>query len=482
MKKHLLSALLFLCLCGSSMLASNPYDLKIKVKGLKDSTCFLVYYYGDKQYSFDTSKADKNGMFEFKGKKTADPGMYMLVLNKRKLFDFLMVEPDQRFTLETDTTDYSGHMKVSGSNENKIFFEYLNWLSAKQKEAEHLHNRYKIIKESNKDSAKIIEANLKGMDASVKEYMNGFMKKYPNTFTSKFLKGTLEVEVPDAPILPNGKKDSTFTFKYYKAHFFDNLDLADERLLRSPIYFPKVKQYLDNMTLQVPDSIIKEGDYMINKAKANKETFKFLIWYMTGNYETSKVMGFDAVFVHEAKKYYATKQAYWVEEKQNKKIVDRANQLDSILIGKTAPNLIMQDSLVGLTPDFNTYSLLDIKAKYVLVLFWDPDCGHCQKEIPKLVDLYDKLKTKYGIEIYAVGCVSELGPWRKYIRDHKLRWINVVDAFNKNNYKRKYDIYSTPVIYILDGNKKIIAKRLEADQIEGFFEQYMKILEMQKKK
>jgi len=292
----------------------------------------------------------------------------------------------------------------------------------------------------------------------------------------------LEVEVPDAPILPNGKKDSTFTFKYYKAHFFDNLDLADERLLRSPIYFPKVKQYLDNMTLQVPDSIIKEGDYMINKAKANKETFKFLIWYMTGNYETSKVMGFDAVFVHEAKKYYATKQAYWVEEKQNKKIVDRANQLDSILIGKTAPNLIMQDSLVRLTPDFNTYSLLDIKAKYVLVLFWDPDCGHCQKEIPKLVDLYDKLKTKYGIEIYAVGCVSELGPWRKYIRDHKLRWINVVDAFNKNNYKRKYDIYSTPVIYILDGNKKIIAKRLEADQIEGFFEQYMKMLEMQKKK
>jgi thiol-disulfide isomerase/thioredoxin len=458
---------------------SVPFDLKIKVKGLKDSLCNLVYYMGDKQYSMDTAKGDKSGLFEFKGKKEMGLGMYMLVMNKRKLFDFLVVEPGRKFTLETDTADYNGHMKVTGSNENKIFFEYLNWLSAKQKEAEKCHNRYKVIKETNKDSAKIIEDKLKGLDNEVKGYMNDFMKQHPGTFTSKFLKATLEVEVPEAPTLSNGRKDSTFAYHYYKAHFFDNLDLADERLMRSPIYFPKVKQYLENMTLQIPDSICKEGDYLISRAKSNKECFKFLVWYMTVNYETSKVMGFDAIFVHEALKYYKTKQAYWVDEKQNKKIVDRANQLDSILIGKIAPNLIMQDSLVGLTPDFNTYSLLSIKSKYTILYFWDPDCGHCQKETPKLLEFYKRIQAKYQVQVFAVGCVSELEPWRKYIREKKLTWINVVDAFNKNHYKHTYDIYSTPVMYILDEHKKIIGKRIETEQLEDFLD---RIEKMQNKK
>jgi thiol-disulfide isomerase/thioredoxin len=482
MRKQILPLFLLASLCCSSLFSATPYDIKIRVKELKDSTCFLVYYYGDKQYSFDTARADKNGLMVFKGKKAADPGMYMLVLNKRKLFDFLVVEPSQKFSLETDTLNYNSHMTVSGSSENKIFFEYLNWLSAKQKEAEKYHNRYKEIKETNKDSAKFIEDKLKGMDKEVKGYMNEFMQKNPGTFTSKFLKSTLEVEVPEAPLLSNGRKDSTFAYRYYKAHFFDNLDLADERLLRTPIYFPKVKQYLENMTLQIPDSINKEGDYMIAKAKTNKETFKFLVWYMTGNYESSKVMGFDAVFVHQVFTYYKTNQAYWVEEKNKKKIIDRANQLDSVLLGKVAPSLVMQDSLVGLTPDFNTYSLHSIKSKYTIVYFWDPDCGHCQKETPKLVEFYNRIQSKYQIKIYAVGCVSELEPWRKYIREKKLPWINVVDAFNKNHYKHIYDIYSTPVIYILDVNKKIIAKRLETDQIEEFLEKYEKMQKAQQKK
>ncbi len=469
--------LLVCALFGAGSMYSSGVDnhsIKVRIEGLKDSTCFLANYYGDMQYIQDTAKADKNGLFVFERKKKLEPGMYLLVMGKKKLFDFMVLENDQHFSLQTDTLDYSAHMKITGSEENKIFFEYLNWLGAKQKEAEKYHSRYKIIKESNKDSAKIIETKMAGMDKEVKAYMNDFMKKYPTSFTSKFLKSTMTIEVPEAPLLPNGRKDSTFSYHYYKAHFFDNLDLADERLLRTPIYQPKIKDYLENYVVPSADSIMKEGDMIIGKAKSNKETFKFCVFYMTYTYETSKVMGFDAVFVHEVFTYYKTNKAYWVDEAQKTKIINRANQLDSILIGKMAPNLIMQDSLVGLTPNFNTYSLNSIKAKYLILYFWDPDCGHCQKETPKLLEFYKKIQPKYQIQIYGVGSVSELEPWRKYIREKKLTWINVVDAFNKNHYKHLYDIYSTPVIYILDEHKKIIAKRLETDQIEEFLDRYEK--------
>jgi thiol-disulfide isomerase/thioredoxin len=458
-----------------SLKAANAYDIKVKVKNMKDSSCFLANYYGDKQYIQDTAKMDKNGLMVFSGKKKLEAGMYLIVMNKRKLFDFMVTDNEQHFSLETDSLDYNGHMKVSGSSENTVFFEYLNWLSQKQKIAEHYRARYKEIKETKKDSAKIIETELGGMDKDVKAYMNDFMKKHPASFTSKFLKATLEVEVPDAPVLSNGRKDSTFSYHYYKAHFFDNMDLADERLLRTPIYHPKIKQYLDNMVLPIADSLIKEGDMIVAKAGSNKETFKYCVFYLTVTYEQSKVMGFDAIFVHEAFTYYKTGKAYWVSPEQTKKIVARASQLDSILIGKIAPNLIMQDTLVGLTPNFNTYALNSTQSKYTILYFWDPDCGHCQKETPKLLEFYKKIQSKYQVKVYAVGCVSELEPWRKYIREKKLTWINVVDAFNKNHYKHIYDIYSTPVIYLLDEHKIIIAKRLETDQLEDFLDRYEKM-------
>jgi thiol-disulfide isomerase/thioredoxin len=473
-KKITLLLLACLGVLSAHSFAAESHSIKIRIPELKDSTCYLANYYGDMQYIQDTAKADKNGILVFERKKKLDPGMYLLVHGKKKLFDFIVLENDQHFSLQTDTLDYSGHMKITGSEENSHFFEYLNWLSAKQKEAEKYHSRYKIIKESNKDSAKILETKLAGMDKEVKGYMNDFMKKYPLSFTAKFLKATMSIEVPEAPILPNGRKDSTFAYHYYKAHFFDNIDLADERLLRTPIYHPKIKDYLENYVLPLADSIMKEGDMIIEKAKGNKETFKFCVFYMTYTYETSKVMGFDAVFVHEVFTYYKTNKAYWVEEVQKKKIIARANQLDSILIGKTAPNLIMQDSLVGLTPDFNTYSLNSIKSKYIILYFWDPDCGHCQKETPKLLEFYNKIQSKYQVKVFAVGSISELEPWRKYIREKKLSWINVVDAFNKTHFKHIYDIYSTPVIYILDEHKKIIGKRLETDQIEEFLDRYEK--------
>jgi thiol-disulfide isomerase/thioredoxin len=482
MKKNILALLGLLSLISTSFAAgsSNAYDIRVKVKGLRDSSVFLANYYGDKQYIQDTAVIDKNGLLSFSGKKKLDGGMYLLVMGKKKLFDFMVLDNDQHFTLETDTLDYNAHMKVNGSPENTVFFEYLNWLSHKQKQAELYRARYKEIKESKKDSAKILEDILSGMDKEVKGYMNDFMKKHPASFTAKFLKATLDIEVPEAPTLPNGRKDSTFAYHYYKTHFFDNIDLADERMLRTPIYHPKIKQYLDNMVMPLADSIIKEGDMIINKATSNKETFKYCVFYMIYTYETSKVMGYDAVFVHEAFKYYKTGKAFWVTDAQKKKVVERASQLDSILIGKTAPNLVMQDSLVGLTPEFNTYSLKDIKARYTIVYFWDPDCGHCQKETPKLRDLYERIGKKYDIKIFGVGCISELPPWRKYIRVNKLMWINVIDAFNKNHYKHVYDIYSTPVIYILDEHKKIIAKRLDTEQIEEFLERYEKMMKMKK--
>jgi thiol-disulfide isomerase/thioredoxin len=123
--------------------------------------------------------------------------------------------------------------------------------------------------------------------------------------------------------------------------------------------------------------------------------------------------------------------------------------------------------------------LSDVKADYTILVFWDVDCGHCQKEIPKLLDVYnDLLKEKKDVKVYSVYMQHEGEKYLKYIAEHKLPWINVYDGAHYNNAIEKYDVYSTTVIYILDKNKFIKAKRIESDNVTTI----IKAIELENKK
>lgn len=446
--------------------ALKNYNVKIQVHGLKDSTVYLANYYGDKQYIQDTAKADGQGKFSFSGKELPGGGIYLVVLPGKKYFEFIFVEPS--FSLETDTADYVKNMKVKGSEENKLFFEYLKFISQKQKETQPLRAAYERLKDNKekKDSIAIIRERLTAIDKEVKDYKLNFMKNHSSRFLAKIFKASQEPEIPEAPKLPNGKIDSTFAFRYYKAHFLDSVDFSDDRLLRTPVLHGKIEQYIKKLTVQVPDSINAAADYLVSKARANKEVFKYVVHYITNTYETSGIMGMDAVFVHMAEKYYTYDQAYWVDSTNIYKIGARAKTLKPLLIGKKAPALVLKD-------DKDVYrSLYDVKAKYTILLFWDPDCGHCKKVMPKVQELYHKVKSK-GVEVYAVCTEVEKEKWLKYIEENKLDWINVADTELQNHFRAVYDITSTPQLYLLDQNKIIKAKKLDIEQLGDYLEKLL---------
>lgn len=464
---------LALALLTTAAFAGNPegYNMKFIVKGLKPSaTCQLARYYGDKQYIMDSAKVNDKGEVIFKGTEKWQQGVFLFVPpGKGKYFDFIM-DAGQNFTLETDTTDFIGAMKVKGSDENKFFSEYQIYMAGKQKQMEPLQASYKRLKDTKKDSAKIVLDKINTVNKEVKAYKDEFIKAHPGTFVAKLFKAMDEPEIPEAPLLPNGKKDTTFAYHYFKTHYFDNFDLTDDRLLFSPLFHNKIKYYMDKLTPQIPDSISVSADYLIEKARPSKEVFKYLVYWLTYTYESSKIMGMDAVFVHMVDKYYVTKQAYWLDSTQEYKIVKRGAELKPILLGKQAPQIIMPDS----TGKY--IQLYDVKAKYTIVVFWDHGCGHCKKEIPKLLDLYDKKLKARGVQVYAVETEDNPAEWKKFIRDYKLDWINVqeLDDYKRAVTKKIYDIYSTPVIYLLDENKVIRAKRIDSDQLEGLIDAFEK--------
>ena len=304
--------------------------------------CLLACYYGDKNYIKDSAKANGKGEVVFINADKYDQGIYLFVQPNKKYFDFVMDE-GQNFSLETDTTDFIKNMKVKGSEENRFFFEYQNFMGTKQKLIEPYRNQLKTMK--NKDSVKTVQDKIAAIDKDVIAYKIDFIKNNPKTFVTKLFKAMEEPIVPEAPILSNGRKDSTFAYRYFKSHYFDNIDFSDDRILRTPIFQNKIKYYLDKLTPQTPDSIDISCDYIAEKAKANNEIFKYLVGWMTYNYESSMNMGFDAIFVHLVEKYYVTKQAFWVDSTQLYKVINRAYILKPLLLGKKAPAIVMQASL-----------------------------------------------------------------------------------------------------------------------------------------
>ncbi len=439
-------------------------NIKITAKGLKEgSMCILACYYGDKNFIKDSAKVNAKGEVIFASEEKYLQGIYLFVPPNKKYFDFVMDE-GQNFSLETDTADYIKNMKVKGSDENKFFYEYQSFMGSKQKQIEPLREQYKKVK-NNKDSAKIVADKIAIIDKEVIDYKLNFIKANPKTLVAKLFRAMEEPVVPEAPILPNGKKDSTFAYRYYKAHFFDNIDFSDDRLLRTPIFHNKIKQYLDKLTPQTPDSIAVSTDIVIEKGRANEEIFKYLVNWITYTYESSQIMGMDGVFVHIVERYHAKKQTPWIDSTQLHKVVTRAYTLKPLLIGKKTPAITMLDTLG------KEISLYNVKSKYTILLFWDHGCGHCKKEVPKLLDLYHKLKAK-GVEVYAVETEDNPKEWKKFIKENKLDWINIYqpDQYKRAVTKKIYDIYSTPVIYLLDENKMIKAKRIDVEQLGNLIE------------
>jgi thiol-disulfide isomerase/thioredoxin len=459
--------------------AQSGYKIDFKVKGWKDTTVYLGHYYGEQTYLKDTARANAQGAFYFDNAKTLPQGVYFLVLNKSKIFDFV-VGSDQQFTLETASEDYVKNMIVKGDEDNQLFFENMHFNMERNMEAEPF---IKILRDStlSDDQKKSAKESFSKINDKVAAYQKELVAKNPKLLTVRLIRANQPIDIPPAPKKANGNIDSTFQLRYYREHFFDNFDLADDAFLRMPrpFYQEKIKEYLNKLYPPIPDTILVAIDKMVAKAKRNPETYKYLVWNCVFLYQNPEIMGLDAVYVGLYDKYFASGEMnYWITDPVKKNLKDYAEKLRGSLVGKTGANLIMQDQ------NLQPRSMYDIKAKYTILFIFDPDCGHCKEETPKLVDFYNKNKTKLNVEVYAVSADTSMVKMKNYIRDMKMPWITVNGprTYLPKHYSELYHADTTPALYILDNKHKIIAKKLPVKQLEDFFVKHEKFLQTTQQK
>lgn len=444
--------------------ASGQQGRKIEIdfKGLQDSVLYLVHYYGNSNMIADTANRISGGKYQFSGQQKLPGGVYVLVdeSKSKPLIEFLL-DDKQHFKIKTDTTSPYENLVFTNSVLNKNFREYTGFINEMRKELDNIRRKLTQLKEDeesdNSDEIARLELEMRSFDKRVREYQESMVNRDPNSMLAVLIKLQWEPQHPYD--LKNGTRDdSVKAFRYTRDHYWDHIDLSDDRIVRTPIFHEKLKTYLTSLVLQHPDTIIKEGEWIIAQTVSKPELYRFVVWYIVNMTERSNIMGMEKAFVHFAKAYYLSGKTWWASEPVLNKMAERIRVLERILIGEIAPELQMWDTSKRVT------SLHRIKADYTIIVFWDYECGHCNRMLPQLRDYYHEVRNE-GVEVYAVCTKTDLDKWKSYIRDKKLDWINVNGGYSVNRYDTLYDIMSTPIIFLLDKDKRILAKKIEVDQL-----------------
>jgi peroxiredoxin len=446
---------IILLIFGSYQAHAQGYSIKTIVQNQQDTVAFLGHHFATQRYVDDTAKVI-NGAATFMGDKALTEGIYFYY-SPSVYFEFLIGE--QNFSIEGEAPDVVATAKITGSPINIGFYDMQKFTTAKRNQTKQLETS--IDSTATEAEKEAVANKIKVISREVKDYQLELQKKYPGSILDRL------VRVKQTPTVPNVPKDADslmFSYTYYKTHYWDGINIADPGLLRSPLLHNKIMDYLDNVVIQQADTIIIAVDELIADSKEHDEAFRYVLISLTNKYESSKVMGFDKVFVHLVDKYYMTNQATWTDAETIKKLEERAASIRPNFIGNPAPAFTLQDTLG------RDYRLYDIDAKYTVLYFYDPDCGHCKKATPELYDAYADLQSK-DVEVLAICTTTDSKRWHEFIVENDLEWINLADLASKTHIKYYYDVRSTPTVYILDENKKILLKKIATEDIADVIDQ-----------
>lgn len=466
--RYLTAILIFVLLGSFSLLRGQPgHSISVTVRGDQNIKVRLAYHVGSQQYVKDSLMTDRTGACRFSGAEKLAPGVYMIVLPGNTFFEFLLGN-DQHFDIVCDISDPASTLSFSGSEENRLFLGYQRRWKELQDEAMALSRRLNAAQPSGPEAA-ALRKQLGEHESKMKKYLRETAETNKGTLLGAIARSIIPVDTPE-PVVPAGtaNRDSVarlMTYLSYKDHFFDNIDFTEPGLIRSPVLGGRLEQYFRQVVIQMPDSIIKEADRLLERSVVNDDIFQYVAVWLMNRYASSEIMGHDAVVVHLADRIYLSGRAPWAAEEYISDLKKRVDRLRPNLIGRKAPELLM-NSFAG-----HYVSLYDIRAEFTILYFWEPDCGHCKEATPMLREYYEKNREK-GIAVFAVCTQHDKEKWEKYIVDHGLNWVNGWDPQRLSRFDYLYNVESTPLIYILDRDKKIIAKRLATADIPSFIESY----------
>ncbi len=455
---------------------SIGYKIDLEIKPFKNQWVYLAYYYGSIKGLADSAFLDANSRGVLTGTQPLQQGVYIMASPGKSILFEMLVPQDQQFKIAMDTLQPEV-VTFTGSIENDQFTEYTRFISSRAMAADEARRSMETAEEPQKI---VLQATIDKNMQEINDYRLKVIAETPESMLALLFKTMQEVPLPANLQQPKTREDTIAQYRYAKEHYWDNFDFMDGRLVRTPIFENKLKSYLNNWVVPDSDSLIYEFNWMMALGRNDPEMSRYLISYFVDNYMYPKIMGQDKVFLHAYQKYIAENNPItdWLNEKQRKTITERAYMIMANQLGAPAYDLTLVDTAGKVK------KLYDVKSDYVVVNFWDPNCGKCKEDLPKLDSLYNNEWKGKNVQVYAVMVNEDaINEWAPAIRKTGKGWVHVhqtkamraeEEKAQQPNFRQLYDMRSTPTLYLLDKEKRIIAKNLGLEDLNNVLEQKMK--------
>lgn len=327
-----------------------------------------------------------------------------------------------------------------------------------------------------------------------------------NRTTNKFIKDTLKISVPyfsefatisieDFRIkgdyyvyfinsktvnfyLSVVKKDSTKSFKVIAPkNAFLIYDTVKNQIFKNLLKYVRFEREQLNSFMKKSASIFWNNDSlknifftlskkMIDKelpflSKYSNEYFSF--WYFNKSIVQVSKTYFpkDTLYLTYLKNYFLENfPDKFINSFEGKKLLKEFDfnfKLKKIAVGDRSPNFTVTDI------KNNTIRLGDYNSsKYVLLHLWATWCAPCKKQMPEMVNLYNKYpKSELGIISFCTR--SMISGMQKDIIKYKFNWINVFDEYNSIG-----DIFNTsavPTYILINKEKRIVYLGNSIDEV-----------------
>jgi thiol-disulfide isomerase/thioredoxin len=447
-KKVFFGLLLFLI--GFSLKAQDT--IKGQMKPVKDHSWVILYQLKGVHQQYIANATIDNGKFELVIPKGKESGMYRILYdNKKNLYlDFIYNHENINVLFHPDYPSVLAKYKTSV--ENKLYQKYLDSISDKFNALDSVQVEYFKIKDTNleatlnefyhkkldevKTTQKTFETNSKGKLAL------HFIKANNRYYAKNLIKGT------------NQYMDTLRT------HYFDYIDFNDSVLEHSSFFMDRIIDYITYLhtssdakkTDELQKRAIADVLKIIDKITLKKDIIESLM-FMYAQQENKEIVDYLS-------ENYYNKLPVSLQDAEFKLLI---KDFFKTTIGQLAPEISWD--VYG--KKYDLYKLP--KNDYYIVLFWSSTCSHCMKEVPKFNAF---LKDKKNITTVAVGLEDDESKanWKELTFDFDNIKYHVLGLGKwQNKYSRDYGITGTPSYFILDKDKKIIAKPYDLDAIKAFF-------------
>ena len=446
---------LFLLL--SSTILQAQYKVTGKMNPAIDSDWMILYTIEGARQLFVNNTRMKIDSVTINGKKSAiatftfnlpentKPGAFRATYRTEgaAFVDFFFNKEDVSFVFNPDYPNET--VTFSASRENKIYQEYLNKASPLQQSMDSL--QVVSLKDPNANVNALYQQKKIKLDSIHKSYVT----QSKGMYVEPFIQATL-------------RKNSTSVFSkvddymnHIKSTFFDGIDFTNKNLINSSFLTDRMLDYIFFLNYSENQRIQQELFRNSTKEVLVKITDlsyrQNVIEFLTDQFQAARNV---EMVDHLLNDYYKKLPLQF----QDQKFIDDKVTTLAAEIGRIAPNFSWQEN--GKTMDLKSLADGD---QYVLV-FYSTTCSHCLREIPQL---HAYMKSKSNVKVIAFALENDRIGWDSY-RGTLPGWHHVLGLEKwQNKTARTYQVNATPSYFVLNNDKKIIAKPDAINDVKAFF-------------